>query len=297
MNNINHLRYAVAVEKTGSISKAAEMLYVGQPQVSKAIRELENSVGTALFNRTSKGVIPTAKGAQFIAYAKNILSQVDEMESLFKPSVNRALSINAVLPRSFSYCPAVSDFAKKISGRISADIRIHEGDPDEAISAVYNGIAEIALVRFTHDSENYLYSLISEKKLVSETILESEPYIVIFSDHPLSGKSEISLRELSSMTEIIYGEISSPFGSPDRIKISADGICGLGLLSAFPSSYMLSSRLPGYLLSAFSLKQIKCSDQLPPFRDVLIRPDKKRTDPLEILLINAVRDIAAEMHI
>ena len=67
MNNILHLKYAVEVEKTGSISKAAENLYIAQPHLSKAIRELEGSLGAAIFNRTSKGVVPTKKGEGFFA--------------------------------------------------------------------------------------------------------------------------------------------------------------------------------------------------------------------------------------
>ena len=53
------LNYIVEVEKEGSISKAAENLYMTQPHLSKAIRELEESVGIKIFRRTSKGVIPT----------------------------------------------------------------------------------------------------------------------------------------------------------------------------------------------------------------------------------------------
>ena len=86
MNNIQHLRYAVEVEKTGSISRAAENLFMGQPHLSKAIRELEEDMNITIFNRTSKGVVPTPQGAQFLEYARNILMQIDELESLYKPS-------------------------------------------------------------------------------------------------------------------------------------------------------------------------------------------------------------------
>ena len=60
---IEHLKYALEVEKTGLISKAAENLYLNQPHLSKAIRELEENVGIKIFNRTPKGVVPTKDGA------------------------------------------------------------------------------------------------------------------------------------------------------------------------------------------------------------------------------------------
>ena len=60
--NLTHLKYAVEVEKTGSITRAADNLFMGQPNLSKAIKELEQQVGIAIFRRTSRGVAPTRKG-------------------------------------------------------------------------------------------------------------------------------------------------------------------------------------------------------------------------------------------
>ena len=61
--NTQYLRYAVEVEKTGSITRAAQNLYMGQPNLSKAIRQLEQDIGITIFNRTAKGVEVTRKGA------------------------------------------------------------------------------------------------------------------------------------------------------------------------------------------------------------------------------------------
>ena len=86
ISNIQHLKYAVEVEKMGSISRAAENLYMSQPHLSKAIKALEDSLDIALFNRTPAGMVPTKKGREFLIYAKSILAQVEEMESLYKQS-------------------------------------------------------------------------------------------------------------------------------------------------------------------------------------------------------------------
>ena len=78
--NILHLKYAVEIAKTGSLNKAAENLYMGQPNLSRAIRELETSLGITIFERTSRGMIVTADGEEFLQYARRILAQIDEME-------------------------------------------------------------------------------------------------------------------------------------------------------------------------------------------------------------------------
>ena len=75
--NTLHFKYAVEIEKTRSITQAAENLYMAQPNLSKAIKELENNLGITIFRRTSKGVIPTDQGLKFLEYAKQILIQID----------------------------------------------------------------------------------------------------------------------------------------------------------------------------------------------------------------------------
>ena len=88
MLNIYHLRYALEIEKTGSIKNAAENLFMAQPNLSRSIKELENSLGIVIFERTSKGVIPTADGEKFLIRARNILKQVDEVQDLFSKKKN-----------------------------------------------------------------------------------------------------------------------------------------------------------------------------------------------------------------
>ena len=86
--NLTYLKYVVEVARVRSITKAAQNLYMGQPNLSKAIRELERELGITIFRRTSKGVIPTPQGEEFLGYAQGILSQLDELESLYNPNVD-----------------------------------------------------------------------------------------------------------------------------------------------------------------------------------------------------------------
>ena len=92
--NIQHLRYAIEVAKTGSITQAAENLFMGQPNLSKAIRELETSLNIRLFRRSSRGVIPTPEGEEFLQYARSIIAQVDKVESLYRPDRSSQVRFN-----------------------------------------------------------------------------------------------------------------------------------------------------------------------------------------------------------
>lgn len=78
------MKYAVEVAKYGSINKAAEMLLMIQPNLSRSIKDLERSLGVKIFVRSTKGIVPTPEGETFLHYANSILKQVDEIEGIFK---------------------------------------------------------------------------------------------------------------------------------------------------------------------------------------------------------------------
>lgn len=72
--NLLHLKYAVETAKAGSINKAAENLYIGQPNLSRAIKELEKSLGITIFVSSAKGMTVTPDGEEFLRYAQKILA-------------------------------------------------------------------------------------------------------------------------------------------------------------------------------------------------------------------------------
>ena len=112
--NILHLKYAVEVEKTRSINRAAENLFMAQPNLSRAIRELEESLGITIFHRTSKGISVTPQGEEFLQYAKKILSQIDEVEALYKNARTGKQSFSISVPRASYISAAFTEFSKKI---------------------------------------------------------------------------------------------------------------------------------------------------------------------------------------
>ena len=112
--NILHLKYASEIAKTGSLNKAAENLYMGQPNLSRAIKELEESLGITIFRRTSKGIITTPEGEEFLEYARKITSQVEEIESIYKKGKKGRQKLSVCVPRASYISYALAEFSKKI---------------------------------------------------------------------------------------------------------------------------------------------------------------------------------------
>ena len=82
--NLQHLKYMTEVERTGSVTKAAANLFMGQPNLSKAIKEVETEIGITVFRRSAKGVYPTPEGAEFLVRAAAVLAEMEKLEAVYK---------------------------------------------------------------------------------------------------------------------------------------------------------------------------------------------------------------------
>ena len=178
MNNIQHLRYAVEVAKTGSISRAAENLFMGQPHLSKAIRELEEDMNITIFRRTPKGVEPTEQGEQFLEYARRILEQVDELESLYKPSGVKKFSLS--LPRASYAAFAFSEFAAALDDAEGLDVKYRETNSTQVLKNVGDGVSNLGILRCQREHEKYFLAALEERSLKYEPVWEFE-YLALMS--------------------------------------------------------------------------------------------------------------------
>lgn len=154
--NLTHLRYMVEVERLGSITKAAAALYMGQPNLSKAIKEMEREVGIPIFKRSAKGVVATEKGKEFLQYAKAILVQMDKMESLYKEDPESYVDFQLLLPRASYITYAFTEFLNKVDRTERMDIKFKETNSMDAINAVVECEYNMGIIRYPINYEAFL---------------------------------------------------------------------------------------------------------------------------------------------
>lgn len=211
MYNIMHLRYALEIESTGSVSKAAKNLYMTQPQLSRALKELEDSVGCALFNRTAKGVIATDKGADFLAGARSVLAKLEEMEMAMKPSVVGKQDFLVSVPRAGCYSYAFDDFLNCIDFNITMNLTYRETNAVRAIKNVCDSVNDIAFIRFRTEHETYFLREIEDRGLAYE-LIHTAPYVLLTSkDSPIASMKNITSKSLEQYCEIIEGDYIVPY--------------------------------------------------------------------------------------
>ena len=175
--NIDHLKYAVEIAKTKSISQAAENLYMGQPNLSRAIKELEDSLGIIIFNRTPKGITTTPEGDEFLHNARRIIRQVDKMEEFYR--TNRTCQRFSVsVPRATYISEAFAEFTAHLSTEDPADIYYKETNSMRTLNNVVKEEFNLGIVRYQEAFEQYYELQFEEKKLVSEDIAEFSYYLL-----------------------------------------------------------------------------------------------------------------------
>ena len=202
--NTLHLKYAVEVERTGSITQAAENLYMAQPNLSKAIRELEEQLGFAIFERTSKGVVPTPRGRQALKSAHRVLEELEKMRLLSRCAQARR-RFSAVIPRDGYIAEGFARFAAAQDSREDIDLKVKEANAMEAIACVAEGSFALGVIRYPVRSQRYFLDFLQEKGLSHDAVWEFEPLLLMNARHPLAARETIYCADLRPYIQIVQG--------------------------------------------------------------------------------------------
>lgn len=297
--NILHLKYAVEVAKTKSISKAAENLYMGQPNLSRAVKELEESLGIVIFERNTKGITVTPDGEEFLQYAKRIISQVDEIEELYKSARTKKQRFSACVPRASYISYAFSEFVKEIDPAPSAEIFYKETNSMRTIDCVAKEEYNLGIVRYQSVFEPYFDRKFSEKNLVSRVLTEFSYILLASEQSPLAAKGKVAPQDLAEYVEITHADPyvpSLPLIDARKAELSEfvdkriyvfERGSQFRLLESVPNTFMWVSPIPDDLLAKFHLVQIP-AEHSKKHKDVLIYRKDYKLSSLDNCFIDRV---------
>ncbi len=230
MPSIRQLKYMIKVVELGSINEAAKHLFISQPSLSNALKSLETEMHVVIFQRSAKGVTLTEVGEEFLTYAKQIIAQVDLMESRFasgKPS-RRLLSISCQ-----HYAFAVHAFAELVKHYVEDEYEftLRETETDNIIGDVSRFRSELGIVYLNAFNEKVLAKVFREKHLQFIPLFVAKPHVFIGKNNPLAKKSTITLADLAPYPYLSFEqgtansfyyaeEILSTRHVPKSIKVS-----------------------------------------------------------------------------
>ena len=192
---LQQLKYILKVAEVGSITEAAKLLFISQPSLSAAIKELEEEVGVELFKRTNRGISVTLEGEEFIGYARQVVEQYNLIESKYILKENTKKKFGVSMQH---YTFAVKAFVEMVKqfGMDEYEFEIHETKTYDVIEDVKNCKSEIGILYLNDFNKKVLTKLFHESAVEFHELLKCHIYVYLWKGHPLASKEEITLEEL-----------------------------------------------------------------------------------------------------
>ena len=209
---LQQLKYAVTVAECGTISAAAEKLFISQPSLTTAIRELETEMGVTIFSRTNRGVIVSREGEEFLGYARQILSQAQLLQERFSGRAQGEKRF-AVSSQHFNFTVlAFSRLVQNFRGpRYSFHFR--ETTTYEVLEDVSQLRSEVGILALNEDNERFLRRTFGKLGLEFTELKRVQAELFVSAEHPLAGRRFVTVEDVSPYPCITFeqGEHNGQF--------------------------------------------------------------------------------------
>ena len=192
---LQQIKYVVMIANTNSMNEAAKKLFVSQPSLSGAIRDLEKEMEITIFQRTSKGVVLTTEGEEFLGYARQVLSQVELLEEKYidKKSVKKKFGVST---QHYSFVVKAFVELVKSFDMNEYEFAIRETKTFDVLNDVKQGKSEIGILYINEFNEKIINKLLKDNSLKFYKLFYCKAYVYLWKGHPLANKKSITMEEL-----------------------------------------------------------------------------------------------------
>lgn len=200
---LQQLKYVITVAAKGTISEAAKALFITQPSLTAAIKDLEAEFGIAIFNRTNKGVTPTPEGEEFLGYARQIMEHTNLLEERYggKQAGKHLFCVSA---QHYSFVVEAFVDLLHACGGDEYDFRIRETQTYELIEDVALLRSEVGVLYLNKDNETVLRKVIREHDLQFTPLFTAKPHVFVSASSPLAAKPAVTLDDLAPYPRLSY---------------------------------------------------------------------------------------------
>lgn len=280
--NIQHLKYVVEVAKMGSLNKAAETLFIAQPNLSRAISGLERDFDIVIFERTAKGMYLTAAGEKFITDARKVLHEIDEMERAVKEYASEKKRFSVSVPRAGYIGEAFSRFSLRIANEKDAEIIYNETNALNTIRNVIEENYRLGIIRYSENYESQYAGFLEKKEFLTKTITEFRYVLIMNKNCPLAQLSDIKYDDLVDYIELAHADPYVPSVPLDAVKKDELPYCAWRRIRVFDrasqyevlakntNAFMWASPISEETLERYGLVQKVCAENKKYYRDILI---------------------------
>ena len=253
---LQQLKYVIEVADRGSITEAAKSLFIAQPSLSAAIRELEEETATTIFVRKSRGVLLTPEGTEFLGYARQVVQQAALIEEKYiaRQAVKQRFSVST---QHYSFTSSAFVELVRAQGGAAYEFILREGKTYDTIADVKNLRSEMGVIYLSTFNEAVISKTLREANLVFSELFAARPHIFVGRNNPLAGRESVTMADLVPLPCLTYEqgeqnafyfseEILSTLNHDKSIKVTDKGT--IIDLMVGTDGYTISSGIcPSYL--------------------------------------------------
>lgn len=216
---IQQLEYLERIVEAGSINEAAKRLFLTQPSLSNAVKELENEMGIQIFQRSSGGISLTAEGREFMTYSKQILDQVNLMNERYKNGQQRKQSFSVSAQHYAFVVHAFVELIKSVNAN-EYQFTLRETETQNIFNDLAQFRSELGILYTNGFNQKIMQRLFKENNLVFTPLFVAKPHIFVSRYNPLTSKSSVNLSDLEDFPYLSYeqGEVNSFYFSEEILS-------------------------------------------------------------------------------
>ena len=203
MMRIQQLQDLEKIVESGSINEAAKALFLSQPSLSNAIKELEQEMDLQLLGRQKSGVSLTNEGREFMIYARQILDQVKLMEAKYKQHTIRKQAFSVSAQHYAFVVHAFVDLIKQLDAE-EYQFTLRDSETQNILEDVMSFKSSLGILYLNKFNRQVLTKLFKEKKLKFTPLFKAKPHVFVCRDNPLAQKSSVKLRDLEDYPYLSY---------------------------------------------------------------------------------------------
>ncbi len=202
---IQQLHYIVKIVETGSMNEAAKQLFITQPSLSNAVRDLEHEMGIEIFIRNPKGITLTKDGVEFLSYARQILEQTALLEERYK-SKNTNRELFSVSAQHYAFVVNAFVSLLKKTDMTRYELFLRETRTYEIIDDVKNFRSEIGVLFLNSYNRDVLTKMFDDNRLTYTSLFKTRPHIFVSKNNPLAEKTLVTMEDLEEFPYLSYDQ-------------------------------------------------------------------------------------------
>lgn len=253
---IQQLRYIVSVVENGTITEAAKKLYISQPSLSNAIKDIEEEVGITIFIRSRAGIVVTPEGMEFVGYARQVLHQMALLEDKYISHTPGKIRFAVSSPHYVFTTNAFVDIVGQY-GKERFEFILHETTTSQIIDDVKNRYSDLGIINVSRSNEGAVRKALEENKLSFHQLFITKPQVFMRADHPLAQKASVGVGDLITYPRLNYvhsseealhfaSELFSDLSTEKSIEVSDTGTI-VNLMLGTEAYYISNGFFPRYL--------------------------------------------------